>query len=76
MKVKNSIRDIIFQRKKGTRNKLLIKLFTIIYKKWLYCDHTKEYDIKITRIFGWRTFRTVSSWGEVRVVSPVFWCFK
>ena len=58
-----------------SKNKFLIKLFTIIYKRWLI-DGVTETPYTIKTILGWRTYVAQTVWGTRIVCSPIFWRFK
>lgn len=71
-----------------SKNKLLIKLFSVYYRKWLreYSSYgqggnygevpCKEYYSRITVIRGWRTMTIVNRFGQVSTITPIFWWFK
>lgn len=50
---------------------LLNYLWSRIYRKWLWNDHTQDYD-EVTKVFGWRCARTKSKSGMVKTIMPCF----
>jgi len=52
--------------------RILCFLYSKIYKKWLWNDFHKQYDI-VLKVKGWRTARTRTRGGTVVTSSP---CFK
>lgn len=56
------------------KNKLVIKLWSFIYKKWLWSDFYKEYGTVIA-VKGWRT--AIADIGASRMtITPCFLWFK
>ena len=56
-------------------NQIKCKMFSFVYRKWLWNEYLKTYDV-VTNVFGWRLARTkTSTGGSVKTVSPCFTIF-
>lgn len=49
-------------------------LWSIIYKKWLWCSYTKKY-YKVIKVKGWRT-AIIDNGCSRKSRTPIFWWFK
>ena len=56
------------------KNKFIIKIFTIIYKRWLWNDFFQDYDTIII-VKGWRKFLVETKTSRM-TISPCFWGLK
>lgn len=59
---------------KYTKNKFICLLWGLIYRKFLWSNHSEEYG-NVILVKGWRT--ATVSWGYKRMsMSPCFWWFN
>lgn len=56
-------------------SKFLCWLWGRVYRKWLWNEYSKDYDI-VTKVIGWRTARIKTrKGGTVKLMQPCFWIF-
>ena len=67
---------LIIDVKKGMmRKKLIKKLYSFIWRRWLWNEFYQNYDI-VLKVLGWRTARVCSRfYTDVRITSPCFTLF-
>ena len=68
-KIQNKLK---FVKNNIYQSRIAVKLYSFIYKKWLWNDYTGKYD-KVTEILNWRRARIKTKSGMVSTISP---CFK
>ena len=53
------------------KNKFIIKIFTIIYKRWLWNDFFQDYDTIII-VKGWRKFLVETKTSRMTISPCIF----